>query len=250
MGRSPFGSGAQLPNSAWHRLHPGEAVSDGSDGGSGSTERPADEKHGRVVDVQDNGDGTETLIYEDGHKVAQHKDRMTPQSELEGSYAPHSVWVDINQVSTAGALLGIVAGAAVAGLGGAAVGGGIGLAAGTVAGATRHWRFHRPADDDSGAGPAGPRARYAHPAFRPADDGTGPTGPWSHAGAGARRARRQGFRDDLMPAPDDPGGGGPWSAVYKPNPDTADPGNPHSRARVALADLVSATSALATRSSR
>jgi hypothetical protein len=24
-GESPFGSGAQLPNSAWHRLHPGAA---------------------------------------------------------------------------------------------------------------------------------------------------------------------------------------------------------------------------------
>lgn len=158
--------------------------------------------------------------------------------------------------------LGASAGAALGGLAGITGGPGwviVGVLGGGILGGvgvhrvvTGHWFWGgRPADDGSGGdGPGGPRSlglmqpvygagSSGASVFMPADDGTGPAGPWLHS------ASYSSGESMFMPADDGAGPVGPSlrnaaptrpvTSLYMPNPDDPGPGTPTSRSAVAAA---------------
>lgn len=249
MGRGPFGADPLVNARAWHRLHPGEAASDGgSDSGPADPSQydtpPAPPPPKPAAPPSASGTGARPVPTAQLTNPAANKDAEKPKDGEKGeghTGLEHAVATS-NAAGAVGAMVGLALGRPDL----AITFGTVGVFAGFAAGAGIHVFWERPADDGTtGTGPAGPRANYFAPALglRPADDGSGPIGPWSR-GLASSRAHRRSLRDDLMPAPDDPGGGGPSSHVFMPNPETGDPGNPHTRVVRAFSDMVGAIALL------
>jgi hypothetical protein len=265
-GQHGLGSGAQHPSALRNALDPGGRISSddggkgggdsgGSGSGSGGPQQGPSPEDQDPLSPKNLGGGSPTPPAGTGGSGGGGQGRPAPTGS---AMAPSGIGTPTGETkpeTEKGAgiwtAVGLVVGAIAGGAGGFRLGGEGGLALGGIAGGaiggsigyrvdTGRWPWQYPADDSTGSGPGGPRSRQ----FMPADDGTGPIGPWART-AGANGGLTLDAGRDFMPAPDDPGGGtGPWALVGMPSPDDAAPGTPTSRTARAFWSMVSATGAI------